>query len=70
LYLYQETPFVTDSIKGNNSFKGVARTILGVFREVLGFDWELVFPEDNCVGYVDENGEASGVMKLLLEGVS
>jgi hypothetical protein len=54
---------------GNNSFTGVARTILGVFRETLGFDWQLVFPEENEVGFVHENGTATGVVKLLLENV-
>jgi len=69
----QETPFVVDTMKGNNSFTGVARTILGVFREMLGFDWELVWAEDgsNDVGIWDENtGNFTGVHGLLQSGVN
>lgn len=63
---------MVDTIKGNNSFTGVARQIMGVFRETLGFDWQLVFPEpgDNDVGIRDEKtGNWTGVLGMIQDGV-
>jgi len=63
---------VHDIVLANNTFKGVARQILGVFRETLGFHWELVFPPegDNDVGIQDEKGNWTGVLGMLKRGVS
>lgn len=64
---------MNETIPGNNSFTGVARTILGVFRETLGFDWELKFPNktDNDVGLLDEKtGNWTGVLGMLQRDVN
>lgn len=53
----------------NGSFEGVGRTILGVLREFLGINWELVFPDDNEVGYVGDDGKPRGLIKMILEDV-
>ncbi|CAL8084674.1 unnamed protein product, partial [Orchesella dallaii] len=68
--LVNETPFVDDIVLVNNSFKGVARQILGVFRETLGFDWKLVFPpeNDNDVGIKGDDGNWTGVLGMLKRG--
>jgi len=43
--------------------------MIDIFRDKLGFDWEIVFPMENTVGTC-HNGKCTGVMKLLAENVS
>ncbi|OXA53118.1 glutamate receptor ionotropic, kainate 2 [Folsomia candida] len=66
--MVNEAPFVEKLISAQNgSFEGVGRTILGVLREFLGINWELVFPDDNEVGYVGDDGKPRGLIKMILE---
>lgn len=55
--------------QGNNSFNGVGRIILGVFRQILGVDWEIVYPPDHEIGYVGLDNKPRGLVKMLMEDV-
>ena len=53
----------------NNSVRGIARDMLLVLKEALGFDWQYVWADD--MGIKNEStGKWTGVAQMLIDGVS
>lgn len=58
-----------DTWYNDTSFTGIGRTILGVFRQELGIDWDITFVSDKEIGFVEEDNSTRGLFKMLKNNV-
>ena len=55
----------------NKTLDGVAKTVINVLRQAIGFDYEIVTPQDGTIGlYNETDGTWSGILGMLKRGVS
>ncbi|CAG7820552.1 unnamed protein product, partial [Allacma fusca] len=63
-----DEPFVTQRFAGNNTVLGIAKTMLNVLKEALGFDWEFVWPTDDNIGIWNAStGTHTGIVDMLIK---